>query len=250
MLGQADLKGYSIEMVKKINVFDRNIVWSLYLGQGKIYYPFYAGLDQVVGRSLGPLRRSGDQADLQVEFLQLGLHAPWADDLQATSHFSDLVGIAVERGLDVKAVAPKLAVTQKSPAEVSNPDKTAIPGAAYAQRLLDGGDQALHVITDPPDSEFTEVGEIFPNLRRIHIAGRGQLFRRYDFNAVPGEIAQDLEIHGQAGNSGFWDVFAFQNIPISGFYGLGVILEKTEKSGSFGALQPPALLRSKKKIQA
>ena len=99
---------------------------------------------------------------------------------------------------------------QQRPAKIAYADQSGIPGSVYAQGLLDGRQQVLHIVADSAHAKFTEVSQILPDLRRIHTARPGQTVRGNDVLAVLKQNLQGLNIYGQTLNGGPRDVSAFQ----------------------------------------
>lgn len=161
---ERNLKGYCVKMVEEINVFDRDMFGDVDACRSKVDNATDIRFNKMISGPLRTVRGCRDNADFKIQFRSLLFEVCGTDDLHTFELKTNLVRIAVKSRTDLETTPSEVVMAQQRAPHVTNADKCTFPDAIYAQRLFDGGDQLLHIVTYTTDTKFTEIGEILSDL--------------------------------------------------------------------------------------
>jgi hypothetical protein len=115
---------------------------------------------------------------------------------------ADQVRIDVEQRRDREAAAAEPAVTGQRVAEVADPDERDGLAVGQAEGGLQVPQQRADLVADPADAVRADVGQVLAQLGGVDAADGRQLVARHRLRALLGELAEQAQVHREAGDGG------------------------------------------------
>ena len=153
---------------------------------------------------LGGCIRCGNDTDLSAtrEDFQVGEGTDGDECISACNSATDDVRIDINEPDNAEASARKTAVGGQCMAKVPHADNDNIQRLPHAQPVGNAAMQEVHVVAHPAGAVGAEVRQVFAEFGACDSATCGQVDGRHGGDAGVTQVIQDVEIRGQALNSG------------------------------------------------